>query len=229
MRLHRFYTEIPIGEEAFDITNRDLVHQWSNVFRYNVGSQVILFDGSGRDYLCIITSLRNLGATVSILENKENKKIPKLNLWLCLGITKKDNFELVVEKATEIGVSNIIPIICERTEKKNLKMDRLNKIIIEAAEQSGRGDLLKIHPILNLTEALKSDLPKEKLVLNILGQSIHDISLGEEIAIFIGPEGGWSDKEISEFAKSNIPSISLGPQTLRAETAAISAASLLLL
>ena len=66
MRLHRFYVNTPISGKVFDISDRDLVHQWKSVFRYNVGSQVILFDGIGVDYLVMITSLRNLGATVEI-------------------------------------------------------------------------------------------------------------------------------------------------------------------
>src|SRR3989344_1006754 len=70
MRLHRFYVKIPITLERFDISDRDLIHQWRTVFRYNVGSQVILFDGGGTDHLCMITSLRNLGATVEVIEKK---------------------------------------------------------------------------------------------------------------------------------------------------------------
>ncbi len=93
MRLHRFYTPTSISDEKFDISDRELVSQWRSVFRYNVGSQVILFDGSGTDFLCMITSLRNLGATVEVVQKKQNKNMPKINLWLCIGIIKKDNFE----------------------------------------------------------------------------------------------------------------------------------------
>jgi len=136
MRLHRFYTTTPITSDKFDVSDRDLVHQWRTVFRYNVGSQVILFDGSGIDFLVIITSIRNLGATVEVVEKKKNKNIPKINLTLCVGIIKKDNFELVVQKATELGVLQIISVLCERSEKKNINIERLQKIAIEASEQS---------------------------------------------------------------------------------------------
>ena len=117
MRLHRFYLSTPISLDTFDITDRDLVHQWRTVFRYNVGSQVILFDGTGVDYLVMITSLRNLGATIEVVQKKNNKRKPKIELTICVGLIKKDNFELVVQKVTELGVSRIIPVLCERKEK----------------------------------------------------------------------------------------------------------------
>jgi len=191
-----------------------------------------LFDGSGTDFICMITSLRNLGATVSVVQKMENIQKPKRSLWLCVGIVKKDNFELVVQKATELGVTHIIPLLCERTEKKNINMDRLHKIAIESSEQSGRADLPVIHDIRTLSELFKEMiLPREKFVLNFDGKYIGDISptVPSELAVFIGPEGGWSDREMKEFVLQNIQAVSLGTQVLRAETASVAVSSLLLL
>ena len=233
MRLHRFYIQTPISKETFDITDKNLVHQWRNVFRYNVGSQVIIFDGSGIDYLCIITSLRSLGATVSITGTKENKASFRRNVWLCLSVIKKSNFELVVEKATELGVNHVLPILTERSEKKNLDIPRLKKIAVEAGEQSGRGDTVEIHEITELGKLFKSGiLPQDKIVLDPSGTAFHQYVVGTSfpsIVVFVGPEGGWSDKEIEFFKSYNVPILSLGSQILRAETAAIAVASLLLL
>ena len=232
MRLHRFYLKNLITGDTFDITDRDLIHQWRSVFRYNVGSQVILFDGSGTEYLCMISSLRNLGATVEVIQKKKMEKNARKNLWLCLSIIKKDNFELVVEKATELGVTNIVPVLSERSEKKNLNMERLQKIAIESSEQSGRGDIPIIHEVVELSDLIKNDkLPKEKIVLHPEGEYIGEFleKNPRELAIFIGPEGGWSDREMKEFSEHNILAISLGSQILRAETAAVAVASLLLL
>ena len=237
MRLHRFYIPTPISDDTFDIADRELAQQWRNVFRYNVGSQVVLFDGSGVDYLCLITSLRNAGATVEVVSKKKNKQMnnnaPKIDVWLCVGIIKKDNFEWVVQKATELGVSHIVPVLCERTEKKHLNMQRLQKIAIEASEQSGRGDVPEIHDVAELSDVIASEiLPKEKIVLHLDGEYIGDFlahTNPKSLAIFLGPEGGFSEKEITEFKSHNIPAISLGTQILRAETAAIAVSSLLLL
>ncbi len=232
MRLHRFFVENPIEKKTFDITNQDLIHQWRTVFRYNVGSQVIVFDGSGVDYLCIITSLRNLGATVTVLEKMEGGKKQKRIVWVCLSLIKKNNFELAVEKITEIGVSNIVPVLSERSEKKNLNLERLKKIVKESSEQSGRADVPVIHPIIMLKEILNSELlPKKKIVLHLEGKYIKDLVRESDfdLAVFIGPEGGFSQGEIGQFSEKNIPSVCFGEPVLRSETAAIAVSSLLLL
>ncbi len=232
MRIHRFYLNTPINGYKFDVPDRDLVHQWRSVFRYNVGSQVILFDGSGTDYLCMITLLTNASATVEVVEELDGGEKPKIALTLCMALIKKDNFELVAEKVTELGVSRIIPILCERSEKKNLNMERLQKIVVEASEQSGLGSVPVISDIVDLQELLQEgNLPEKKLLLHLDGKYIRDAvdENDEEVSIFIGPEGGWSENELKVFETFNIPAVSLGSQVLRAETAAISATSLLLL
>jgi 16S rRNA (uracil1498-N3)-methyltransferase len=232
MRLHRFYITTPISQETFDIADKDLVHQWKKVFRYNVGSQVVLFDGSGADYLCIITSLRNLGASVSVLKKRDLGMRERRNVWLCLALIKKDNFELVVQKATELGVTNIVPLLCEHSEKKNLNMDRLSKIAVEASEQSGRGDIPVIHPVSDISDLLSLGvLPQQKILFHPSGIPFEQFRAVSEpsVCAFVGPEGGWSDAELATFASFNILSISLGSQILRAETAAIAVSSLLLL
>lgn len=233
MRLHRFYISKTIPEEEFDITDKELIHQWKTVFRYNVGSQVIIFNGDGFDYLVMITSIRNLGATVEIIKKMKVKNKPKLNIYLCAGVIKKDNFEFVVQKATELGVCAIVPVLCERSEKKNINMERLLKIAKEASEQSGRGDVPLIHEIVELEDLLKSDfLPHNKAVLHLEGEYIGDYlsrNQTKDLAFFVGTEGGWSEREIKVFAENNVMSVCLGPQVLRAETASIAVSSLLLL
>ncbi|MFA5888684.1 MAG: RsmE family RNA methyltransferase [Candidatus Paceibacterota bacterium] len=234
MRFHRFYVNNTIFHDTFDVTDRDLVHQWRSVFRYNVGSQVILFDGSGTDYLCMITSLRNLGATVSIIKKtKKEEMILRKNVWLCVALIKKDNFELLVQKATELGVNHIVPIICEHSEKRKLKLDRMQKITIEASEQSGRSDIPEIHEITTIQDLFQGGmLPQEKIAFHPTGISFKQYinsTNQASFAAFIGPEGGFSDKEIAQFKSYNMPIVSLGTQILRTETAAIAVASLLLL
>ncbi len=245
MRLHRFFINANIAElfeqkGSFDIADKDLVHQWKNVFRYNVGSQVVLFDGAGMDYLCMISSIRNLGATVQVLKNHKTADVnQRKNVWLCVALLKKDNFDLVVQKATELGVTNIVPIICEHSEKRKLNLERMKKIAIEASEQSGRGDIPVIHPEMTLQDVFTVGiLPQEKIAFHTnFSKDSPCISFRQYIsstnqnsfATFIGPEGGFSDKEIALFKSYNLPIVSLGSQILRAETAAIAVASLFLL
>ncbi|HEY0221036.1 MAG TPA: RsmE family RNA methyltransferase [Candidatus Paceibacterota bacterium] len=234
MRLHRFYSTTPIQGKTFDVTDRDLVHQWKTVFRYNVGSQVVLFDGSGIDYLCIISSLRGLGATLSVIrETKKDSLTPRKNIWLCMALVKKDNFELIAQKVTELGVTNIVPILCEHSEKKKINLGRLKKIAVEATEQSGRAEVPVIHPEVTLENLFNSGvLPEEKIVLHPEGMifdKYKSSSSHPSIAVFVGPEGGFSPKELAMFKSYNVQIVSLGSQILRAETAAIAISSLLLI
>jgi 16S rRNA (uracil1498-N3)-methyltransferase len=233
MRLHRFYISTPITEDSFDISDKDLVHQWRNVFRYNVGSQVIIFNGSGTDYLCMISSLRSSGATLAVIKERKIDNLLRKNLWLCVGLIKKDNFELVVQKATELGVSYIVPILCERSEKRKINPERLQKIVIESTEQSLRGDLLFVQKTMTIQEVFDSGiLPQEKAVMHPGGISFkqyRDSTNQASFAVFVGPEGGFSDKEIELFKKYNVNVVSLGSQILRAETASIAVSSLFLI
>ncbi len=237
MRLHRFYITDQIEAQGegrkIVVTNRDLIHQWRKVFRYNVGSQVIVFNGEGTDYRATIMTMKPSEAELSVLETKE-VVLPSKNIWLCLSLIKKDNFELVVQKAVELGVTHIVPVIGERSEKKNINMERLQKIILEATEQSGRGELLKVHPLTTLGELFGSGiLPQEKIffhpgypaIKEYMERNVNQYSY----AYFIGPEGGWSDSEVEFFKEYNVVGLSLGTNILRAETAAIAAATLLLL
>jgi 16S rRNA (uracil1498-N3)-methyltransferase len=152
---------------------------------------------------------------------------------LCQAVIKKDNFDLVVQKSTEIGVNYIIPILCEHSEKKKLNIDRLRKISIEASEQSGRGDIPNIHEVTTLEKIFDSgSLSQEKVVLTAdgipFGQYLNSTNHAS-FSVFVGPEGGFSPKEIDFFKKYNVKFVSLGSQILKSETAGMAVSSLLLL
>lgn len=231
MRLHRFYITEKIEGKNVTISDRDLIHQWRKVFRYNVGSQVIVFDGSGVECRAVIAKMSPSEAELSVLETKEVPP-PAKNLWLCLSLIKKDNFELVVQKAVELGVTHIVPILGERSEKKKLNMERLEKIVREATEQSGRGELLRVHELTTLPKLFESGvLPQEKIFFHPEYPPIQQYISAQikqySFAYFIGPEGGFSEEEIEIFKQHNVAGFALGPRILRAETAAITGAVLL--
>lgn len=230
MRLHRFYTLQPLGEEVV-ITDGSVLKQWKNVFRYTPSVFVILFNGDGNDYMYSIHSLSAKSCNLT-LSKRFPSYIPTKQVSLYLSILKKDNFELVVQKATELGITSIIPVISSRSEKKNINEERLHKIIIESVEQCGRGDIPLISPIVSLSQALTIISKKDTtLFLQMGGVSWNDPVLQEKIAssstlnIFIGPEGGWTDDEETSF-QDIASTVSLGDTVLRAETAAITACAL---
>src|SRR3989338_5215426 len=158
MRLHRFYIDKKIeGKEVF-VKEERLLNQWRKVFRYKTGDRVILFDGSGMEFIGELKDLKKEEVKIEILEEREGilpKKIGR-EIVLCQSLIKKDKMEWVVEKATELGVSKIVPIISERSEKKGFNLERAKKIAIEASEQCGRADVPEICEIQKL-ETILSD------------------------------------------------------------------------
>lgn len=234
MRLHRFIRDFNLQTNALlKITDEELVNQIKNVLRLGVGDQIILADGKLNEALVKIVALEKKQVIGKIISVEKNQNEPKISVTLYCSILKKENFELVVQKSVEVGVSEIIPLITRRTIKLNLKEERLRKIIREAAEQSGRGILPVIKTPINFNEALFS---AEKNVVNLLfDQSGQILSKSyylkdcNKIGIWIGPEGGWDKKEIELAQKKDFKIISLGKLTLRAETAAIIASYLVAL
>jgi 16S rRNA (uracil1498-N3)-methyltransferase len=226
MRLHRFYVLQPLGEEVV-IDDVSILKQWTKVFRYQKGAFVILFNGEGDDLTYCIESLSPQESVLSRVK-LEPSYMPTVHVTLYLSILKKDNFELAAQKATELGVSTIVPIISARSEKKGLNEERLQKITVEASEQCGRGDIPTIMPVVTLAQVFEVPLlGNPTYVLHKGGISITDTKIQDALArathvgLFIGPEGGWSEEEELFFKEKGIEAVSIGQTVLRAETAAI--------
>lgn len=235
MRLHRFYIEEKIDQkQEITLTNHDLINQLSNVFRFGIGDQVILFDGSGFEYECEILSLNKKEVKLKInpfvktqdkdVLNSQGDSLNFKKVSLYLSLIKKANFELATEKCTEVGVSEIHPIISERSEKKDLNLERLNKIVKEASEQSGRLTLPKVFEITDLEKAVSQAISEGKACITFHTDIISNDYLDNhdsDVAVFVGPEGGWTEKEMELFKQNNFKILSLGQNILRAETAAM--------
>ncbi len=237
MRLHRFYVSQPLGEEVV-IEDVSLIKQWLKVFRYTVGDFVILFNGDNVDYVYELT-LTSPSSCTLLQKEKNNSTHTTRRSFIFLSVIKKDLFELVVEKAVEHGITDIVPIFSEHTEKKNLNFDRLRIIIKEATEQSGRTSLLQIHDTCTFDEAVAmipvlGITPDCTYVATLEGENIKNLLLSRinstepvtPVAFFIGPEGGWSDSEEEKFISENYTRFSFGNTVLRAETAGIACALL---
>lgn len=235
MRLHRFFVPIKIGDrKTLAIDSADLVNQVRRVFRLKPGDAIVVFDGSGKDYECTIAGFDGMSIMLNVSAQKSSRFESGRKIILMQAVIKKDLFEKIVQGATELGVTEIVPILAERSEKKNLNASRLEKIAREASEQSGRGNVPALNPVLGLEDAI--DLVKKRGVGNPVvfhtdgrtPENFASLKAGSA-AIFIGPEGGWSPGEMEMFHKNGISSVCLGKQILRAETAAIAALSLIAL
>jgi len=245
MRLHRFYINEKVGERVeVTLTDSELIHQMANVFRFGAGDKVILFDGTGFEYEAEIITVTKKEVSFKILKaaqkDLEQNNFKKVSLYLSL--IKKSNFELAAEKCTEVGVAEIHPIISDRSEKKVLNLERLNKIVKEASEQSGRVTLPKVYDIKSLEEAVTHAVAEGKVCVTFHTDTVATFqttqtnslhltrtnrsesclnNLEGEVAVFVGPEGGWTDSEMELFKKNNFKILSLGLNILRAETAAV--------
>lgn len=241
MKLHRFYipqTDLPTGAllekgREITLTHQSFVHQVGTVLKLHTGENIIVFCGDTKEYVSSIVSIdRKTGVTIRIQEMHDNTSAPSKNLYLFFTLLKKDNTDWVLQKGTELGVSHFIPVISARTERKDINMERSNKILIEATEQSGR----PIPPVLHDIMKLKDVFLDTNLTFPLYGcdGSYGNSSLVDETAknnsqslgVIIGPEGGWTEDEIDMFREKGVKLCTLGTTTLRAETAAIVAITL---
>lgn len=231
MRLHRFFVSRAINSTGIDhFSSEELAHQLKRVFRLHEGDKAIFFDGSGVEHVSEIVSLENDGISFRVLETYPVKLHARRRLALAVSLIKKDNFEWIIQKGTELGVSEFVPLISDRSEKKGFNMERARKIMIEACEQSGRGDVPSIVEPRVFAEFISTER-RPLVAFHTTGdafssQTVSDIT---DVVALIGPEGGWSDPEIGLLREKGASVARLDAPVLRAETAAIVAATLLLL
>lgn len=220
-KVHRFITPYEIANNQITISDKELIHQWKNVLKFKDGEILTLANDRSGEALCTLTSLSKSEAILSVAELNTNSRENNKNVTLYLAILKRENFELVVQKATEIGVTRIVPIITEHTIKTGLKYERLEKIAQEAAEICGRNSITEIAPTLKFKDALVDCKNTDhQIIFDITGESFAKIN-DKSISLFIGPEGGFTEKEIQEAKENNINVCSMGNLMLRGETAAI--------
>lgn len=233
--MHRFYLEKPdISRNLVTITDKRIVHQTSRVLRMWNDDEFRIFDENGNEHLIKIIEINQRKILARIIGPIENNAEPSINVSLYQAIPKKPAlFELVIQKATEIGVTAIYPLITERTEKRRLgKFDRMLAIAMEATEQCGRVKVPLIHHPINFEDVI-GHVKNAYIGYEYEGKKFlsdyKDMYKEKDIQIIIGPEGGFSQKEIELAEKSSAKPFTLGPRILRTETAAIAALSLALL
>ena len=222
-----FVSPEAIQEKQFKITDTGLVHQMSRVLRFKVGERLELLDNTGKVYESEVFEISKDMISGSINNTIDRPDAPKHKINLCMALLKKDNFELVLEKATELGVSAITPILTERCIKKiDAIPERWQKIIQEASEQCGRSQMPEISDPIKFKEALQKYSPG----LICFAESknpLANFDINDDINLFIGPEGDFTLDEIKAAKQNKIEPVNLGSNILRAETAAIAALSVI--
>jgi len=244
MQKHRFYApknQIS-GNRAF--LSAEEAHHLSRVLRLAAGDEVYIFDGEGADYKCRISAVTKDRVEVDVVETLKYETESPVHITLAQALAKGEKFDLVVQKATELGVSEITPLETEHTdvrlrdERTEKKTERWRRISLEALKQCGRSRLVRINPPVTVGELLSQIKAKACLALLFSEQGGHTIGEAIErtiggkhdltgVAALVGPEGGWSAEELALMIESGCVPVTLGPRILRTETAAIVAVTLI--
>ena len=226
----RLYHPSSIVENSTSLLSKEHTHYIVNVMRLKRGSNINFFNQDG-EWNSEIVFLDKDRVEVKFLKKvKQAGILSKIELAICL--VKKNPMEIILQKATELGVSKIIPIISERTEIKDLNYSRANKIIIEATEQSNQLNIPKLEEVKKLKDFISS-LTDEDIVLFADINSnkkidFKNLDKKKNIILLVGPEGDFSSKELELIlSKKNTSSFSLSKNILRTETAVISALSII--
>lgn len=203
-----------------------LLWQWNKVLRFRAGQQVVLFDGIKTDRLYEIVEIKDNEAHL-MMKTELSRQLPERHVYLFWSLLKKDNNDLVLQKCTELGVSNFVPIISDRAIRKDFNFERAKKIVLEAAEQCGRSNIPMVREPIHLQKALEEYNDKLPIFVAHQGEA-KSFNTPDKCGVLIGPEGGWSEAELEMFSSLKLDHIAVSEFTLRAETAAITASARLL-
>ncbi len=195
------------------------------VLRMKVGDQLKITNGKGLMLTAEVETIASKSCTLKVIESEEIKK-PSPQRWLAVAPTKNaDRLEWLVEKATELGITGIVPILCERSERKVQKIDRLEKIAIAALKQSQQAWLPEIPEPIAFSAFLEQEIKGQGFIAHCNEGHKRKLaqlySIGENVTLFIGPEGDFTDKEVKLALSKGCQPVSLGTNRLRTETAAL--------
>lgn len=232
----RVYQPTPLSLHQEVTLNAEPSHHLARVLRACIGDPVTIFNGLGGEYECEITHIDKRHVTVRVCHFSPRETESPLNLCLAQGISRGEKMDYTIQKAVELGVKSILPLFTERStvkldeERREKRLQHWQSIIISAAEQSGRNQLPTIalpHPFSQGLSTLKNDLCF--ILSPTATQSLrsHTVPPDQRIVLFIGPEGGFSEKEVAQAEQAGCLPLSLGPRILRTETAAVAAITLL--
>lgn len=228
--MHRFFAD----KSAFSggrahISGDDAAHI-IKVLRLRENDSVVLCDGNKTDYRCTITHMEKNAVDLKIDGAEKNEAESSVNITLYQGLPKSDKMDFIIQKCVELGVCRIVPVETSRCVAKfkddGKKLARWQRIAEEAAKQSGRGIIPTVEKPMTFSEAVAEDcglklIPYECERDGSLKKTLQNGENTETVGIYIGPEGGFEEEEISLARKSGVKSVTLGKRILRCETAGI--------
>ena len=237
MRVSRFFVDAPLQAGARVRLPEPAATHLVRVLRASAGDACVLFNGDGRDYSARIVTAGKRDALVEIVDGRDIGNESPLRLTLLQSLARGEKMDLVLQKATELGVAGFVPVASERSEVR-LEGERVDKrvahwrnVVVAACEQSGRARVPGLSAPLPLAQALTAlDAGSRRLLLDPGGAcavGALTVPPGAGVVLAIGPEGGWSPRDRATLAEAGFEGVRLGPRILRTETAGIAAIAVL--
>lgn len=238
--MHKFFTEAQnINNDFAKILGDDVKHIYK-VLRLIEGEKVVINDCNGTEYLGAINEVTKTEVNVKILKKLDSNNESPVQIFLYQGLPKAQKMDLIVQKGTELGITKFIPVITERVDVKLKgefkKLDRLNRIALEAAKQSKRSVIPKVFDLVEFSDVINQvksvDLfivpyeNAENFGVKSLAKKLCNLEKVKTIGIMVGPEGGFEDIEIDKLKEAGAYIVTLGSRILRTETAGFVATSL---
>jgi 16S rRNA (uracil1498-N3)-methyltransferase len=236
VRLSRVFTEAPLHSGANITLRGSAANHVMRVLRLRTGEELTLFNGSGGEFAGRVAAFTASSVEVAVGEERALERESTLSLTLAQGVSRGERMDLVMQKATELGVTGIIPVLTERSvvrldaEQAERKLAHWRAITIAACEQSGRNRPPGVVLPVSLADFLRSDLKSDtRLLLSPAAQlRIAQVPRPEHsVTVLIGPEGGLTEQEQERALAAGFTGVRLGPRILRTETAALAALALL--
>lgn len=236
--MHRFFVPSEQVEEGFVRILGSDVNHIRNVLRLKAKDKIEVFDGQSRVFEAQILKEEKDSILCKVIKHKKESAEPALSVTLAQSLPKGKKFDLIIQKATELGAAKIIPVLSERSipkfkeleeERREHKLSHWQKIAKEAAEQSGRNMVCKISAAMSFSQVLKLKKQYDLALIPYEGEekitlrSILSTQRPNNLLVIIGPEGGFSKEEIQEAEQAGFYAVKLSKRILRCETAAIAA------
>lgn len=231
--MRRFYAPVQNFEKDAVFLDENETRHLRDVLRLCEEEEINVFDGEDREFLCKVGKIGKKGTDLHVIsEISPTAPESSLQLTLAPALVKGEKFDLVIQKAVELGVKRLVPIMTRRCDVKwkdrNNKIERWQRIALEAAKQSGRARLMQIDEPMDFSILLKGGKRSRMVMFSERGGNNFDkISTEKEIVAITGPEGGWEDGEIEAAREAGAAIITLGGRILRAETAAVAITAIL--
>ena len=226
--MDRYFSETPLVTRAAITLEGSEAHHLSRVMRVSVGEQVELFDGLGSQFIAEITEVRKNEVALLVTEEQQVDRELPCPLTIAVALPKGERQKWLVEKLVELGVTELIPIVTERSvvQPNDKAVKRLQRGVIEASKQCRRNRLMMVGDVRTWNEIVADDsLATQRVIAHPYGDSAVTNLEAEPALVAVGPEGGFTDAEVKQATSSGWRVLNLGPRILRVETAAIACAA----